>query len=156
MRPLPHEPIDPSGLAVQLGLAPHPEGGWFRRTWTSPRLLSDGRALSSSIFYLLSGRQVSRWHRLLDADEVWHHVAGDPMELRVSGNGRDEYVTVLGSDVRTDEVPQLVVASGDWQSARPLGEWALVACTVTPEFTFDAYELAPDGWEPGTLGSADA
>jgi len=149
MRTPPEPPIDTSGLAHQLGLAPHPEGGWFRRTWSSPRTLPDGRALASSIFYLLNDGEVSRWHRLLDADELWHHVAGDPVELRVSGNGRDEYVAVLGSDVRADQAPQLVVASQDWQSARSLGAWSLVACTVTPEFTFDAYELAPDGWSPG-------
>ena len=26
---------DAPPLAVSLGLAPHPEGGWFRRTWAS-------------------------------------------------------------------------------------------------------------------------
>jgi hypothetical protein len=30
-----------------------------------------------------------------------------------------------------------------------LGAWTLVGCTVAPGFTFDGFELAPDGWEPG-------
>ncbi|MDE3087072.1 MAG: cupin domain-containing protein, partial [Acidobacteriota bacterium] len=38
---------------------------------------------------------------------------------------------------------QAVVPAGAWQSARTLGRWTLVGCTVAPPFTFDAFELAP-------------
>jgi hypothetical protein len=41
-----------------------------------------------------------------------------------------------------------VVAAGAWQSARPLGAWALVGCIVTPAFEFAGFELAPPDWEP--------
>jgi len=41
------------------------------------------------------------------------------------------------------------VPGGAWQAARSLGEWTLVGCTVAPAFTFDGFELAPPGWEPG-------
>jgi predicted cupin superfamily sugar epimerase len=27
--------------AVRLRLEPHPEGGWYRRTWTSPAAVGD-------------------------------------------------------------------------------------------------------------------
>ena len=40
------------------------------------------------------------------------------------------------------------MASGEWQSAEPLGEWTLVGCTVSPGFRFEGYELAAPGWEP--------
>jgi predicted cupin superfamily sugar epimerase len=35
-----------------------------------------------------------------------------------------------------------------WQSARPLGEYTLVGCTVSPGFEFGGFELAPAGWKP--------
>jgi predicted cupin superfamily sugar epimerase len=35
-----------------------------------------------------------------------------------------------------------------WQTAVPLGAWALVGCTVSPAFEFDGVELAPADWEP--------
>ena len=55
----------------------------------------------------------------------------------------------LGPDVLGDEVVQAVVPAGWWQAARPLGEWTLVSCTVSPGFRFEGFELAPPGWEPG-------
>ena len=38
--------------------------------------------------------------------------------------------------------------AGAWQSARPLGAWALVGCIVTPAFEYDGFELAAADWEP--------
>ena len=35
-----------------------------------------------------------------------------------------------------------------WQTARPLGDWTLIGCTVSPAFLFDAFELAPPDWRP--------
>jgi hypothetical protein len=37
---------------------------------------------------------------------------------------------------------------GEWQSARSLGAWTLVGCTVGPAFDFAGFEMAPDGWQP--------
>ena len=45
--------------------------------------------------------------------------------------------------------PQVLVPPGAWQAAQPLGEWTLVGCIVAPAFTFDGFELAPEGWDPG-------
>ncbi|HEX4298286.1 MAG TPA: cupin domain-containing protein, partial [Devosia sp.] len=36
-----------------------------------------------------------------------------------------------------------------WQSARSLGDWTLVGCTVAPGFEFAHFELAPPNWSPG-------
>jgi hypothetical protein len=45
--------------------------------------------------------------------------------------------------------PQLIVPRHAWQSARPLGEYTFVGCTVSPGFEFSGFELAPAGWKPG-------
>lgn len=44
--------------------------------------------------------------------------------------------------------PQIIVPKDHWQSARLLGEWTLVGCTVAPGFAFSGFEMAPEGWEP--------
>ena len=132
-----------------LGLKPHPEGGWYGERWRSPAA-PGGRPASSAILYLLQAGERSHWHRV-DADEIWQFSAGDPLELRVAAtdDAPVEYHR-LGSDVTAGELPQVVVPAGAWQAARPLGDWSLVGCIVAPAFSFDGFELAPEGWEPGS------
>ena len=126
-------------LIAALGLAPHPEGGWFRRTWEAPSAAGE-RPAGSAIYYLLLAGEVSAPHRI-DATELWHFYAGDPLELRREWpDGRCD-VCVVGPDVAAGHVPQLVVEAGVWQSARPLGRFALVGATVTPAFLFEGFEL---------------
>lgn len=130
-----------------LELERHPEGGWYRQTFAEEAPGGD-RHLSTAIYYLLEGEDVSVWHRV-DAAEVWHWHAGAPLKLSLCHNGKaiDEYV--LGSNLRQSERPQVVVPKGCWQTARSLGAWTLVGCTVAPGFTFSGFEMAPEDWEPG-------
>jgi len=129
-----------------LDLAPHPEGGWYRRTWVAPAP-NGVRPAGSAIYYLLLAGEVSAWHRI-DATEIWHFYAGEPLELRRQWpDGRRDAV-VLGTDVRSGNVPQAVVDPGVWQSARPLGSYTLVGATVTPAFTFEGFELRQEAADP--------
>jgi predicted cupin superfamily sugar epimerase len=111
-----------------LGLAAHPEGGWFRETWREPA--------GTAIYYLLAEGEESRRHRL-DKTEIWHFYAGDPLELTVGGEP-----VVLGPDVAAGQRPQVVAPARAWQSARPLGAWTLAGCTVSPAFDYAGFELA--------------
>jgi uncharacterized protein len=129
-----------------LGLLPHPEGGAYRETFRAPAE-NGGRGASTAIYYLLREGEISAWHRV-DADEVWHHYAGAPLELSMS-DGNERAALRLGKDLASGERPQAVVPAGIWQSARPLGPWTLVGCTVAPAFQFAGFEMAPAGWEPG-------
>ena len=54
----------------------------------------------------------------------------------------------LGADLAAGERPQHVVPADCWQTARSLGDWTLVGCTVAPGFDFASFELAEPGWEP--------
>jgi predicted cupin superfamily sugar epimerase len=130
-----------------LGLVPHPEGGRYVETWRD-RASGGARASGSAIYYLLCAGEVSAWHRI-DAAEVWHHYMGGPLELSVSLDGKAVERHVLGTNVSRKERPQIVVPAGVWQSARPLGEWTLAGCTVSPAFEFEGFELAPADWAPG-------
>ncbi len=135
-------------IIARLGLQPHPEGGHFRESFRAPAADgSEGRGASTAIFFLLKAGERSHWHKV-DADEVWHHYAGAPLELATSGDGRAVRHQRLGRDFGIGETPQIVVPRGVWQAARSLGAWTLVGCTVAPAFDFKGFELAPPGWEP--------
>jgi predicted cupin superfamily sugar epimerase len=126
-------------LIKLLDLAPHPEGGHFRETFRDG---GDPRPFSTAILFLLKAGEASRWHRV-DAAEVWHFYRGAALELRI---GKDIYV--LGPDIDEAQAPQIVVPPGAWQSARSLGDYTLVGCTVAPGFDFAHFELAPEGFTP--------
>jgi hypothetical protein len=79
------------------------------------------------------------------AAEIWQWSGGDVLELRLTGSDDGPLeARRLGPDD-----PQVVVQAGWWQAACPLGAWTLVGRIVAPSFTFDGFELAPPGWEPG-------
>jgi uncharacterized protein len=123
-------------LIESLGLVPHPEGGWYRQVYKSNDRVtrhadSAERAALTTIYFLLVDGTASRPH-VVQSDEVWHFYEGDPLELTVG-----EERVVLHADHRAAAVPARV-----WQSARPLGAYVLVGCTVGPGFEFEDFELA--------------
>jgi hypothetical protein len=129
-----------------LGLAPHPEGGYFRETFRDGAA-PGGRAASTAIYFLLPAGVVSRWHRV-DAAEAWHWYAGAPLVLSMAASPSPPVEHRLGADLARGERPQAVVPAGAWQQARSLGAWTLVGCTVAPGFTFAGFEILPDGRSP--------
>jgi predicted cupin superfamily sugar epimerase len=139
------ESLSAAEVARLLDLGPHPEGGFYRETFRD-EAAAGGRAASTAIYYLLPAGQVSAWHRV-DAAEIWHWHAGAPLELTLFAEGRHT-VHRLGADLPGGERPQGVVPAGVWQSARSLGAWTLVGCTVAPGFEFAHFELAAPGEIP--------
>lgn len=133
-------------VIARLDLAPHPEGGHYRETFRDTRTDSDGRAASTAICFLLARGERSHWHRI-DAVEIWHHYAGDPLTLQIADDSGVRDVR-LGADLAGGEMPQAVVPAHAWQAAESCGDWTLVGCTVAPGFDFAAFELAPSGWTP--------
>lgn len=159
----------PQELIARLGLLPHPEGGWYRelhRSETAVQRQEDGqhRAGLTLIAYLLCRGELSRWHRVRGADEIWHHGAGAPLDLwclppdggtaRILGLGA---LTIAGSQPQREgdadrdgegdaegDAPVRVIASDWWQAACSRGDWSLVYCTVGPGFTFEDFELLAD------------
>jgi predicted cupin superfamily sugar epimerase len=138
--------LNASEVIALLGLTRHPEGGWFRQTWRAPADAGQ-RGVGTAIYFLLAEGDRSHWHRV-DATEIWHYYAGDPLELAVSTDGERVEVRALGPDVASGQRPQRVVPPHAWQSARSLGHWTLAGCTVSPAFEFAGFELAPPGWSP--------
>ena len=130
---------------VQLDLQPHPEGGWYREIHRSPigvhRPDGSRRNGLTVILFLLGADDISRWHRVSGADEVWSYAGGDPLELScLPPQGGTSSLLLLGSDHH----PVAVVPAGHWQAARCLGAWTLVSCCVGPGFDFADFTLLAD------------
>ena len=133
-----------------LGLEPHREGGAFvepfRDNKPAPQVCKRGH--STAIYFLLEKGEVSAWHRVKDAAEVWHYYGGAPLELSIASGEKPVSTHILGMDLAGGQRPQAVVPAGHWQMAKSLGEWTLVGCTVAPGFNFAQFEMAEPGWEP--------
>jgi hypothetical protein len=130
-----------------LRLEPHPvEGGYFRRTFTSPSTVDlprGTRAQGTAIYYLLEQGQFSEMH-VLDADELFHFYLGDPVEMLQLFPDGTSALFLLGPDLNAGQHVQLLVPAGVWQGTRILGagKFALLGCTVTPGFDFADYRNA--------------
>lgn len=131
-----------------LDMQPHPEGGWYVETFRDEKTV-DGRSVATVIYFLLAADQVSAWHKV-DASEIWLWHAGAPLSLSVSEDGVSTRSFRLGPNIRGSEKPQIVIPAEVWQTAESLGAWTLVSCVVAPGFEFSGFQMAPDGWYPGS------
>jgi predicted cupin superfamily sugar epimerase len=136
--------MSPGELRAHLGLERHPvEGGYFRRTYTSPgtvELERGTRRQGTAIYYLLEPGTFSEMH-VLDSDEIFHFYLGDPVEMLQLWPDGSSAVLSLGQDLSAGQRVQLVVPAGVWQGTRLVGDGkvALLGCTVTPGFDFADY-----------------
>ncbi|HUI82851.1 MAG TPA: cupin domain-containing protein [Candidatus Binatia bacterium] len=136
-----------------LGLKPLPmEGGFFRETWRSRRLVSaeylpDGisgpRSIGTAIYYLITPEAFSSLHRL-PGTEVFHFYLGDPVIMLQLLPDGDSRTIVLGQDLLAGQQPQVAVRGYVWQGCRlaPGGKWALMGTTMSPGFDYADYETA--------------
>jgi predicted cupin superfamily sugar epimerase len=122
----------------RLQLERHPEGGWFRRAYTSPLMVDGHRPALTSIHYLLEGGDFSALHRLKQ-DEQWHFYTGAPLTLHIIGPEGMSAAQMLGPGGPF----QATVSAGDLFGASVSGEYALVGCTVAPGFDYADFELPP-------------
>ncbi|MBB3112016.1 hypothetical protein FHS18_004094 [Paenibacillus phyllosphaerae] len=144
-----------SPLIEQLGLHPHVEGGWYKELWKanfqiSKEVLggkySGPRPAATSIYFLLHEDETSDWHVVL-SDELWLYHSGSPLRLTLGGSGdspEDGEEFILGLDIASGQLPQVLIPAGVWQKAEPLGEEPVfVSCVVAPGFHYDDFTLIP-------------
>jgi uncharacterized protein len=133
-----------------LNLQAHPEGGFFRETYRSNKLLApeslsleflSARNVSTAIYFLLRSKDRSVFHRI-KSDELWHYHAGGSLTLYVlEDKGIKQYR--LGPDPRAGQQFQVVVPANHWFGAIvDAGDYVLSSCTVAPGFAFEDFEMA--------------
>jgi predicted cupin superfamily sugar epimerase len=136
-------------LIARLGLAPHPERGFYVETYRAPLAvggLPHGglRAASTAIYFLVTAAQPTTYLHRLRSDEVFHLYEGGPLDVLLLGATGPGEIRRLGLDVAAGERPQLVIPAGTWFAAElaPHASHCLIGCTVAPGFDFADFELA--------------
>lgn len=131
-----------------LGLEPHIEGGFYRRTYKNNEGPSgeadNNRGHASAIYYLAEGDKYSHWHKL-DGDELWLWHAGAALTLEVKEHNGTITKKRLGDNLALGERPQQLVPKNQWQRAISDDEWTLVSCCVSPGFLFETFEIDKAG-----------
>ena len=135
-----------SEVIEALGLAPHPEGGFFREMFRAPARVTATfapvtRAASTAIYFLLRAGDYSAFHSVR-SDEVWHYYLGATLELHtIDAAGQHERVE-LGPNLLHGESPQWVVPANALQAARIIGDgFGLYGCTVAPGFDYADFRM---------------
>ena len=143
--------VSPQQLIETFNLQPHPEGGYYTRTYCSdeqiaavhlPERFTGDRFISTAIYFLLEGKDFSAFHRI-KSDELWHFYAGSGLHIYVIHPDGAGEVLKLGSDLENGSLFQQVVKAGCWFASKPVDEngFAFVGCTVAPGFDFADFEM---------------
>ncbi|HQF42942.1 MAG TPA: cupin domain-containing protein [Ignavibacteriaceae bacterium] len=134
----------------KLQLKKHPEGGYYREIYRAAEMFyvdSPPKALkrnvSTSIYFLLGGKQISKFHKL-KSDEQWHFYDGSAIRIYVIDEKGKLTEHLLGGNLTKGESFQLIIKKHNWFAAELVNKrgYALIGCTVAPGFDFNDFELA--------------
>ncbi len=134
-------------LIKQLELSPHPEGGYFKRTYLSRLEITFNKNIKpacSAIYYLLSAEDFSAWHKL-KSDEIWFYHQGGNLLLHFIDADKKISTIKLGNCLNDNDcVLQFTVPANHWFCAEmeDKNNYCLVGCAVAPAFDYGEFELA--------------
>ena len=135
----------------KLQLQRHPEGGYYKEIYRAgeiivakhlPKRYKSSRSFSTSIYFLLEGKQVSIFHRL-KSDEQWHFYDGTEVILYIIDLNGSLNKICLGKNCGKGESFQVVMPKYSWFGAelKDKTSFALLGCNVSPGFDFKDFEL---------------
>lgn len=133
----------------KLELQEHPEGGYYREIYRSAEMFTTDypgrrkkRNYSTSIYFLLDGKQKSKFHRLR-SDELWHFYDGSSVLIHIIDEEGNYKKMNLGKDILSGDLYQIVIKKNSWFAAEVVDKksFALVGCTVSPGFDFSDFEF---------------
>lgn len=139
--------VDAEDLVKQLGLEPHVEGGYFRRTFQADhrdKIATEHgeRYTLTSIFYLLTAdAPVGHWH--LNRSDILHffHLGSPITYYLIHPDGRLDRV-ILGPDPSRGHRLQLAVKGGTWKASHlEEGAYGLISEAVSPGFEYEDMTL---------------
>jgi len=129
----------------KLQLKKHPEGGYYREVYRAGEIISgehlpnrfkSSRNFSTSIYFLLEGKQFSAFH-LLESDELWHFYDGCDVIIYIISNKGKLSKRKIGRGENCNF--QITIEKNSWFAAELADNksFALVGCTVSPGFEFE-------------------
>lgn len=130
---------------ARLGLEAHPEGGWFRRLYTSPSDMmtpAGNRASATSIHYLLTAEQPRGQLHGNRSDILHFLIDGGPVEYLLAAPGQPLRRVRLSRGIDGEHF--LLVPGGCWKASQLVqgATHALVAEVVTPGFDYADHRFA--------------
>jgi predicted cupin superfamily sugar epimerase len=136
----------------KLNLTAHPEGGFFKEVYRSdetiskqslPKRYSGDRNFSTSIYFLLRGKEFSAFHKI-ESDESWHFYAGTAMTLMMISEAGVYSEVIIGKNLENNEQLQFTIKRNTWFASKVNEEnsFSLLGCTVAPGFDFADFVLA--------------
>jgi len=130
-------------LIESLNLMPHPEGGYYAETYRSEDVIATKhgeRNLMTVIYFLLTSKDVSRFH-VIQSDEHWFHHEGADLSIHILDES-GHHTLKLGLK-SIESKPQHVVYKGKifGSSVDEEHTYALVSCVVAPGFDFSDFKL---------------
>lgn len=141
---------DASYWINKLQLMPHPEGGYYKEVYRSPRVFlpeafNATRNECTHIYFLLEHHNFSAFHRI-KSDEHWHFYYGNELEVfEIDANSGQLSIHTLGNRNVLSNL-YCTITAGNWFGAKLADNnpeaYALVGCTVSPGFDFADFELA--------------
>ncbi len=133
-------------LIAQMGLQPHPEGGYYKEVYRSENIVlrpfsPESKQACTSIYYLLEGSDYSGFHRLL-SDELWYFHKGSPLHIHVIDED-GAYAVYELSDTPSGSF-SVAIKAGQWFASEIPSKsgYILVSCVVAPGFDFAEFEMA--------------
>ncbi|MDF3026773.1 MAG: hypothetical protein K0S23_1080 [Fluviicola sp.] len=130
-------------IIEKFNLKSHPEGGFYVETYRSAEIIpGKDRQLLTSIYFLITGNSISRFHRI-QSDECWYFHEGSPLLVHSILPNGEHQVTELGLDLTQNEVPFHVVPAKTIFGSHLKDDkgYAFVSCAVAPGFDFRDFEL---------------
>ena len=132
-------------LIDNLGLLPHPEGGYYKEIFRSVDNVDCAqgqRNAITTILYLLPKGVKSKLHKVR-SDEIWNFIEGAPGILhRISDDFRHDQLTL--GQIDENSFPVRVIKAHQWQAAESTGDYTLVSCAVGPGFDFKDFTMLRD------------
>ncbi len=131
-------------LVSSLELQSHPEGGFYKEVYRSESSIetSDGkRSLMTSIYFLLTSENISKFHQI-KSDEMWYYHEGSPLTVHVIDKAGKYQKIKVGPANEINKPQQMVPAGVIFGSTVDAADsYALVSCVVAPGFDFQDFKL---------------
>ena len=125
-------------IIAKLGLEPNQTCGWVRVTYASSLEVSDlpqpfggARPLGTALYFLVEPDAPVKLHRIRN-DQLYHYYLGDALELTMHHDDGSVERHIVGPDILSGEVVQLLIPGNTFHTARVLGEWFLGGSTEWP------------------------